>query len=122
MNWADYALDLEERLDAANRGRLALATELAALKARRCNGCAHYTPPTLYDSTLTFDDDTWDVTEMPHSYGRCAITATANTEPTTPTTPMYADDSEGYSAVLRVRPDHACNAWQPITTDQEPTT
>ena len=46
MNWADYALDLEERLDAANRGRQALATELAALKARRCDGCSATHPDT----------------------------------------------------------------------------
>lgn len=78
MNWADYALDLEERLDAANRGRLALATELAALKARRCNGCRQGGEVNA-DEVLCRVFNTW----MPFDHACNAHTPTTTTEPMT---------------------------------------
>lgn len=98
MNWADYALDLEERLDAANRGRQALATELAALKARRCAGCAWYWPCGPFTST-----------------GVCALSGGDAAGPSQPDQPHWAraDCNDDYSSWLLVNADHACNAWTP---------
>lgn len=59
----------------------ALRAELAALKARRCDGCAHYgSSPGV-------------------GFGRCALAE------------RYDEAMSVGSAVLHVKPDHSCAAW-----------
>ena len=82
MNRADYALDLEERLDAANRGRQALATELAALKARRCDGCSWWS--TERGATYGFCEAFNDCATKPdHACNAWTPTNPTDQEPTT---------------------------------------
>jgi len=71
------------------RGREA-AAELAALKARRCDGCKWYTPEHS-------------------SYGACAM---PNEE--RPMSLYFFDSSTAMPEVL-VDADHACNAWEART-------
>jgi hypothetical protein len=80
----------------------------------RCDECEHYTPPDEYDTTISWSDAAAnDITETPDKHGRCAPGASAHGQPIAPDSPMYAHDYERYRAALRVRPDHACNAWTP---------
>lgn len=58
-----------------------VVNELAALKARRCDGCA------------------WYGSGAGVPFGRCALAE------------QYDEAMSAGSAVLHVKPDHACNAW-----------
>lgn len=92
--WSGYRAAQGAAIDAGFAGDVTprdaidtLAAELAALKARRCDGCKWYTPEHS-------------------SYGACAM---PNEE--RPMSLYFFDSSTAMPEVL-VDADHACNAWE----------
>lgn len=73
----------------------AATTELSALKARRCDGCAHYAPDC--------PPETFDSPEL--AFGSCSMPHGDNPEP-----PMSLCSAIGFVDVL-VAASHSCAAW-----------
>lgn len=80
------------------RGREA-AAELAALKARRCDGCAWYVPDPAFMSPES-------------AFGTCAMPHSGPTPE--PPVSLYMD-GEPIRVDVLVDADHACNAWEART-------
>ena len=73
-----------------------LRAELAALKARRCDGCAWYVPDPAFMSPES-------------AFGTCAMPHSGPTPE--PPVSLYMD-GEPIRVDVLVDADHACNAWE----------